>query len=255
MSSSTETIVSVILSHKSRLKCITEKYGGTSKTFDEAKIVKLTQKGDSAKVEYLEEKEEGYLSGGSSCLPLNRIQDIYNTYPCVNINEGIQNIIRINGNGKCGWYSIFAYLKLLYLKHPQHFQDDDNDDEEKRILKNIKSYFDENHKKNIFQVENNNSIGIDENHFETLMEKLDMTSPKRNGIYQQLSFDDPEPKAKYTMKDGFEADLLFFYLSNILHVPIYCIQIDSTEEGTTKKNVQFHTFRRDDMEYSNTIPL
>ena len=57
MSSSTiKPIVSVILSHKSRLKCITGIYD-TLTTFDEPKIVKLTKIGNYAYVEYLEKEK------------------------------------------------------------------------------------------------------------------------------------------------------------------------------------------------------
>ena len=99
MSSSTiKPIVSVILSHKSRIKCLVKnnlKYNAKDDDDNEPKIVKLIWKGgDILYRDYLLNTND--MKGGSSCSTFANMKDINNTYSCVDKNEGIKNIQREN---------------------------------------------------------------------------------------------------------------------------------------------------------------
>ena len=79
----------------------------------------------------------------------------YNDNSNICASGTIKNAIKINGDGKCGWYSIFVYLKLLYLHHIDHFEKSD-------VLIAIKTYFDKNN--DIF-IPTDKGLAVENNHF------------------------------------------------------------------------------------------
>ena len=195
------------------------------------------------------------LQKGGSCDAYNKIPDLFNVTLC-NINPdeetGEGKKIEINGDGKCGWYSIFVYLKLLYLKYPEHFNTTS-------VLEKIKKYFEKNHlifTKGESTPESISVIGSksgDEKHFLQLM-KIFSDAEKENDGEKYIG---AEYSINETIKDlenfvrvqnrrkkrkinevveqitlqqfalqQFEYPKNAYFISKHIHVPIYLIDIN-----------------------------
>jgi broad specificity phosphatase PhoE len=114
----------------------------------------------------------GAMNGGSPCVGF----ESYNEYSTLcTSNSGINNVIKINGDGKCGWYSIFVYLKLLYLHHIHHFDQSD----QSGVLTAIRNYFDKH--TDIFEMKI--GISVKDSHFIKLINILGIGYKLVDGEY------------------------------------------------------------------------
>ena len=195
--------------------------------------------------------ESLYHSGGSSCKKLEQIETYNNIFFCKEKEKktNINNVIKINGDGKCGWYSIFVYLKLLYLKHPEHFKTNPPDS----IQYKIREYFD-NHN-DIFRKEGEeeevsisvvgSKSGDEENHFINLMNIL-LPNRDKNQEIEQLEFlDFFEEEDKKNNHYSSELD-------TYLNVPILIVIVTST--STSEKKIQYRRFNKNKNKNNNKIP-
>ena len=218
-------IVSIIVTHQNRIRCLlSELLDNEIHRFKNASIVKLIIKKEYISVELVYDgeltksnsKKYYKMNGGNPCYNFQSYNE--SSKLCTSNNE-INNAIKINGDGKCGWYSIFVYLKLLYLHHIDHF-------DKSKTLQAIRKYFDKH--TDIF-VQTNNGISVKNTHF---IELINLLGTGINLERKELIMDDEQsvkPMLENYMKHRdnklkqFEFSVYSSFIRKHILAPMYLI--------------------------------